>query len=115
MARRPTAKPQPAPAPEPEAPKVPFLKWPEKIEELPETPRTFRIHRVGPFEWQAFVTDATGEKPIGKPDLFELVEFKVKHVIRNEGQREFLAAKKAKSEAQERLHQEKAAEDAKQA
>lgn len=114
---RPKAQPKQAAVPEsPPEPQIPFIKWPIHPEECPPKARTFRMHRLNSFEWQAYATEDGIEQPIGKPDLFEMVEFKLKHVMRVEGQRDFLAAKKAKADAQEKAHDEalKAAQDAKQ-
>lgn len=89
------------------------LPWPSHPKDLSTKPRSFRIERLSAFEWQAFVTDVNGEKPIGKPDIFDLVKHRVSSVIRAEGQMAFLDDKKKKTEAQEAAHRAKALVDSK--
>lgn len=77
-----------------------YLPWPMSPKDLPEQPRTFRIHRIDAFAWQAYVLEDGVELPIGKPDLFDILKGKVNGVMRAEGQAEFLAAKTRAAEAQ---------------
>lgn len=96
---KPTPKAPQAPTPAPVQPSEPSpqaihrIPWPHTPKDLATKPRSFRIHRVSAFEWQAFVTEDGTEKAIGKPDLFDIVSHKVKGVLRLEGQAEYLAAK----------------------
>lgn len=95
-------RPQAVPAVEPTP-----LHWPNNPKEISPIPRLYRIHRIDAFAWQAYVLDPTdplGERPIGKPDLFDIVSFKVKHFQRMEGQVEFLANKTKAALEAERKH-----------
>ena len=72
------------------------LKWPVHKNEISPIPRSYRIHRMSAYEWQAFALDPTdpeGERPIGKPNLFDIIAFKVRTFQKMEGQAEFLAKK----------------------
>ncbi len=65
--------------------------WPQSPKDLSPRPRVFRIQRLNQFEWQAYVIGESGEAPIGKPDLFDILKNKVMAVMRAEGQQEYMA------------------------
>lgn len=97
---KPTKAPQtPIPAPVPEASKVDRLAWPNSPKELHCTERSFRIHRENAFEWQAYVLENGVERPIGKPDLFDIVSHKVRAILKAEGQMKYLGDKTKSAQA----------------
>lgn len=98
-------------APNPDTPShsPDHLPWPISLKDVSPIPRLYRIHRIDAFSWQAYVLDPSdpkGEMPIGKPDLFDIVSFKVKGFQRMEGQMEFLASKRQAALLAERKHDE---------
>ncbi len=99
------SKAKPSSVKPPEVTKPTYLPWPAGPKELGTATRSFRIHRLNAYEWQAYVTEDGTEQAIGKPDLIDILKTRIIGVMKVEGQREFMDAKQKRTTEQEAAHE----------
>lgn len=72
------------------------LTWPMRTQDFSPKPRLFYAVRQGAYEWQAYVMSPVDNivKPIGKPDLIDIICQRINAVMRYEGNQDFAEEQK---------------------